>query len=194
METTILSSSGFTIDNFYFESFDISKGEYLSIDFYTSHHDFKLEEKLLEVLSGKKKMNGVRVNSKINPVVAPIAKPGPAFLSNKTSFQYLLENGTFLKEEIFSLLKKMNIEPNVNIYRLGANERRLLALEAAISLSKNIIISTSGIDYNGIDEVRRVIQRICDDGAVLEISFATSRGREYLIDGARYKRIAVKEL
>ena len=81
----------------------------------------------------------------------------------------------------------MNIDPKINIYRLGANERKLLSLEAAYSKSKNIIISTAGLDYNGIEKIRSRIKRGINTGSLIELSSPSSRGREYLFDELRAK-------
>lgn len=191
MQNTIITSSGFSIDGFYFDSFTLHVGEYLSIDFSTPK-DFKLERALIERLCGKIELSGVTVAESIVPVITPIAKS--TLFNEKTSFKYLKNESLLGIQRITSVLEEMDIEPKMNIYRLGANERTLLSLEAAYSKSKNIIICTSGLDYTGIEKIRQRIAKEINVGSLIEISYLTSKGRKYLFEtlGIRHKKIVVQ--
>lgn len=193
MENTIITSEGFSIGDLRFAGFVLTRGEYLSIDFPDSL-DFKVENALCEILSGNSKVEGFSVMENVIPVKTPMMKPGPALFSMKTSFKYLKENGSFTESEMITFLKEIDIDPKINIYRLGANERKLLSLEAAYSKSKNIIISTAGLDYNGIEKIRSRIKREINTGSLIELSYPSSWGREYLFDelGTNHKMVTVK--
>jgi hypothetical protein len=193
MEDMIIASKGFSVDDFFIENFTLTRGDYLSVDFYSSH-DFKVEKKLYKILSGAIKSTNISISENIIPVITPMMKSGPVFLSRKTAFKYLTENSLLTKEEVMLFLNRLNINPQINIFRLGATERKLLSLEAAYSKSKNIIISTSGIDYSGIDKLRERIGKELTQGILIEINYPNSRGREYLFDGLgiRQKKITVK--
>lgn len=192
MENIIITSRGFTVNDFAFESFTVARGEYLSIDFHEIH-DFEIEKTLYEILSGKSKLANVSAIEEIAPAITPLMKSGPAFF-RKTSFKYLKEKSLLSDEKINFLLKKMDIDPRINIYKLGANERKLLSLEAAYSKSKNIVICTSDLDYAGIERVRERVAKELGSGSLIEINFPNSKGREYLFSdlGTRHKKIIVK--
>jgi len=195
MENAIIKSEGFTINGFHFANFFLASGGYLSIDFQESI-DFRIEKILYGILSGNIKMKEVSIMMNIISVITPMMKSGPTLFYKKTAFNYLKDESSLTPERIRSLLREINIDPKINIYRLGANERKLLSLEAAYSKSKNIITSTSGLDYNGIERIRNRVGKEIDNGSLIEITYPTSKGREYLFDdlGTRQKRIAVKSV
>jgi len=193
MENTIISSRGFTIGNYYFEAFDLLKGKYVSLDFYNGQ-DLKIENVLYEILSGSRKIDGVLVKEEIIPIIPLVMKSSPLFFSKKTPLKYLEDNSPLPREKIISLLDEIGIDPKINIDHLGANERKMLSLEAAYSKSKNIIICTSGLDYNGLERIRNRVQQELSKGSVIEINYATSRGRDYLIDESQSSHKDVKDL
>ena len=178
MPDIIVSSSGFTNNGLYYEGFALARGEYMSIDFEQSLES-ESETGLCDILTGQVNLPCVSVTERIVPVFMPMMKAGPGFLSQKKSFKYLQENSSLTHEEIFFRLEEMKIDPNVNIYRLGGSERKLLALEAAYSKSKNIIISKSGIDYIGRERIWERIEKELDRGLLIELNYPTSKGREY---------------
>ena len=179
----ILSSKGFTIEDYFFEPFTLLRGEYMSIDFYKDQ-DFEIEKALREILSGDRTLDEVLIKEKVIPVIMDEINQVQFFLK-KTPLRYLEERSMLTKEKIMLLLDEIDINPKTNIYSLGANERKLLSLEAAYSKTKNIIICTSGLDYTGLEKVRNRIQKEMNMGSVLEINYPTSKGRDYLFDGSQ---------
>jgi hypothetical protein len=189
----IIKCEGFSIENLYFEEFTLQNGGYISIDF-SEGHDGKVEMILYEIFSGKRKMSGVLTSAQIIPIISPVVGPGPAIFFNRTAGKFLKEQSLFSDEDTIDILKEMDINPKISIYSLGANERKLLSLEAAYSKTKNIIICTSGLDYTGLEKVRNRIQKERHIGSVLEINYPTSKGRDYLFDASQSSHKNVKEI
>jgi len=90
-------------------------------------------------------------------------------------------------------LKEMEIDPDTDIYSLGGSKRTLLALEAAYSKSRSVIVSTSGMDPLGIERLQDRIEKEHDNGILIELNYLTSKGREYLLSNSsrRFKKINV---
>jgi len=177
----VLQSEGFTIDNYNFPPFTIEKGEYLTLLF-SDPINFRVEKKLYEVLSGLTYNENVQISEKVTPVIEPILKHKFNFFSGKKAANYLKGNTEYSNEVIDSILQNLKIDPSSNIYSLGGSERKLLSLEVAYSKSKNIVISTSGLDYSGIERIKKRIIKELKEGCLIEINYLNSKGRDYLLN------------
>lgn len=193
MIDVVLESHGFEIGPSFFEPFSLKKGDYVSIDF-SLPADFEVENRLIKILSGVEKNNKVKVNELIIPVAAPIPKSRLSFFNNKSAVEYLNEHSILTNDVIVNLLEELDVNPTDNIYKLGITERMLLALEAAISRTRNIIISVAGLDYEGKEKVKSRLQDVIHSGALIEINYLSNRGREFLFEKAEtnYNRIEVQ--
>lgn len=191
----ILKAKDFHIKDLEFKQFSLNVGEYLSIDM-PGAIDWDTLDLLLQSLSGKIKSDSIELGGDIIPVYEPIVKSKATFLFRKSAYRFLKEGTGYSKEKIDSILDGLGIDPKINIYRLGANEKMLLALENAYSKSKNIILLTSGLDYNGIKRVKERVWKELNQGSLIEINYESSGKREYLFkeNEVKSKRMRVKKM
>ncbi|MFZ6010327.1 MAG: hypothetical protein ACOYXT_08250 [Bacteroidota bacterium] len=88
-------------------------------------------------------------------------------------------------DDVNDILNIIAVKPNEKVSSLGFNERKLLAFEIACAKAKNVIINRSGLDYSGLSKIReRIIPFLKAGGTVIELNYLTSRGRDYLLEGA----------
>ena len=133
----------------------------------------------------------MKIFEKITPVIEPVLKYKISFFSGKKAFNYLKNNTEYSTERIKAILEDLKIDPATNIYSLGGSQRKLLSLEVAYSKSKNIVISTSGLDYSGIERIKERITKELKEGCLVEINYLNSKGRDYLLNDPTLVRKSV---
>ena len=177
----ILDSKGFRIGNYFFEPFSVKNGDYIVINM-PSPLDFDIEKSLHEILNGQNSKSEVLTNEVFVPVVIPVQKSRIGLFSKLTALDYLLKETDYSSDEVRIKLESYDLDPRINIYKLGANERMLLALEKSYNQSKNIILTTAGLDYNGLNQIKERIRKELAKGSLIEINYESSRGREFLFE------------
>lgn len=177
----IVHSEGFRVNGLFFEPFSLKKGEYVVINM-PSPLDFEAEKTMFSILSGQKPQVGVMHNERIVPVLLPLKKWRIFPFSTYTPATYLGEGYVIRREDIKHRLREIAIEPNIAMWQLSVAERMLLALEKAYMHSKNVILTTSGIGYMGLDRVRARLTKEMPHGSMIELNYESSRGREYLFE------------
>jgi len=177
----ITVEGGFNIQSMFIGPFTLSKGECMAIDF-PGALDFSIQDTLFRVLTGQQMEPAVTLGGKFVSVKPMISKPFTSLFMRTTAMQFLVANSAYDRALAEAYLNSNSIDPDIDINKLGYNDRLLLSLEVAYSKCKNIIISTSGLDYTGIQNIRnRVITEI-ENGAIIEITYPDTRGRTRLFD------------
>lgn len=177
----IIKSEGFESTAHYVPPFVLNRGEYLSLNFHQAH-EFEEEIQIRKILGGIEKLPSVNLSDLVISVSGNFKYPFFAnFFKSKKAFSLLKEKTNLTDKQIHGALEQIGIKSIEKVYSLGFSEKMLLQLEVAYSKSKNIIISTSGLDYTGINKVRQRVLKELSEGSVIELNYLSSKGREYLV-------------
>jgi|GEM_PF-5632020 len=193
MVNFIISSDGFQANGFFFPGFSLKEQEYLSIDM-PGNLDFDFNRALCGILSGGTKIPQISLSRTVVPVLIPETNLLSTIFLAKTAYRFLKDESILPDETIYSVLDKMGVNPKFAFHKLGMNEKKILALEAAYSKSRNIILCAAGLDYMGYQSVRNRIFKEMELGSTIEINYPNSRGRDYLFKEPEVicKRIVVE--
>lgn len=180
----IVDNKGFEVGGVYIPSFQLFRGEYLSLDFL--EYDMAIENKVVDVLTNKNKVETVRIYESLAFISHVFHHSFFERLFRSNNVSAFLRKMNFSLDETISTVASIGIGPKDNLYSLGFNERKLLALAVAYKETKNIVINCSGLDYVGISKLRLNIRSQLADGCVIELNYPNTRGREYLFDESHY--------
>lgn len=142
--------------------------------------------------SGEITVSGKRVGKDVDiPKNIGLIIESPGFLPNFSGFSNLWQlakiRGKITKEDVRAVIEKVGLNPNekkhVGKYSLGMKQR--LGIAQAIMENPDILIldePMNGLDKNGVEDMRKLLLQLKDDGKAIIIASHNSVDIDVLCD------------
>lgn len=175
----VIENGGITTERFNVPAFDLNEGEIIVLYLYNGAHFYNTEMFLKEIFCEEAKHPNVLVHKKMTFVEHIKESNFRRIFWPITVGEYLRKNADLsspFSKKIFEIEWMTN---KIKVNTLAGTPRRLLALYAALSKTKNIVFDLGGVDPAGCEFAMQVVQEAVKEGGSAILLDAFDKMKKY---------------
>ena len=186
----IAKCDGLKIGKFLIPAFELNEGELVGLYLYNGTHLYDLEMELVEIFTGQKTHEGVKLNEPLMFVEHFKESKIRSLLFPTTVQKYLSYKERKNTEELERIYDIEYIKPNTRVITLAGNPRKWLSLFATLSHLDKIIFDLVGQDPVGAEKTLDYVREFTKRGgaAILLAHFDESEA-----ECSKFYRVAIDE-
>lgn len=158
MKKLLIESKGIRTDQYFIPPFELREGDLLLIHLDNHIASSYVEEKLIDILTGKEKCENVKINKPHTFVKHFRESRFKDRFFPATVGEYLSKNAN-PKSEFFHKIYEIDwMNKNIKVNSLAGNPRRLISLYSVLSKTNNIIFDLMAQDHQGMEHAIEVVK------------------------------------